>query len=468
MPKLFSRKNKGDADDMMTISGFSMGTSSVSDRIMGRMRMSLGGISGRNLTGGDDGDADSLDGGDGSLDRSLKSAGNGSRRSLRSRPSFRRSRSLGRKLKPMPGLNSSVTRNGSNASNVVDGMMSEMDSSETMALTGRSMGRRAPSATSLRPSMYRAPSAPVMRSDPDGADMILDERFGKSRKEKQSKSQSSRHPKKKAVDQIPMEYSLSQLRQMSELELEKTLDKAGVPFEEIDEAIDKMAAVDMSIDSSTADQRKNSLVTLLINSGKVKLVRAERLHQESTRTLQTSNHSLYDNNMYKASMHDGMDESITSIPYNDETGASVQSGISVSSSTKAESRKSKLDKIYELQTDNSNIKRENKSLKKTIKKLLEQLTNITQKEKEAVALAEKYKKELESGAVQSPANESGEENGDQAADDKNNVPQTVSIRDMDTSIEKLKNELKAEKTAHKSTEFRLQVRCNIISISSNF
>lgn len=438
-----------------------MGTSSVSDRIMGRMRMSLGGISGRNVN---DPDADSLDGGDDSLDRSLRSAGKSSisRRSSGSRPGFRRSRSLGRKLKPMPGLNSSVTRNGSNASNVVDGMMSEMDSSETMALTGRSMGRRAPSS---RPALSRAPSAHAMRSDPDGAGMA-EERFGRPRKEKSSKSKrkSSRHLKNRAVDQIPMEYSLSQLRQMSELELEKTLDKAGVPFEEIDEAIDKMAAVDISIDSSTVDQRKNSLVTLLINSGKVKLVRAQKIHQDSTRTLQTSNHSLYESNMYNASVHDGTDASISSIPYNDEIGASVSSGISVSSSVK-ESRKSKLDKIYELQSDNSNIKRENKSLKKTVKKLLEQLTNTTQKEKEAAALAEKYKKELEIGAAQSPVNVEGEQSGNKAAEEKsvtdinnnNNVLQSVSVQDSDASIEKLKNELKVEKTAHKSTEFRLKV-----------
>lgn len=362
---------------------------------------------------------------------------------------------------PMPGMESTNVRSASGSSNnVTDGMMAEMDSTETMALTGRSMGRRAPSAPPLRSSLARAPSAPALRNS-----SAVDDRFGSPRRALLSRNKSSQSNRRLeaagGLDPPPIECSLAQLRQMSELELERTLDKAGVSPEEADRAIDEVAAVDTSIATIAEDQRKNALVMLLINSGKVKLVRADKARQDSTRTLQTSNHSIADSTN-RDSMYDGTDASISSIPYNDETVASVRSELSVASSTRQERRKSKLDKIFELQTENSNVKRENKSLKKTVKKLLEQLTNMTQKEKEATALAEKYKQEIESGAAQLK-DEEVEENKEpdaSAADMNNNddVSKTVSRRDSDVSVDKIKQKLKAEKHAHQSTEFRLKVR----------
>lgn len=460
MPRIFKKKGGGD-DDLMTISGFSMGTSSVSDRIMGRMRMSLSGISGRNLTSAKE---------DESLDSGSHSGGKSSRRSTLSRPSFsrrKRSSSVGKMSMPMPGLDPSATsntRSGSSSSNVVDGMMAEMDSTETMALRGTSMGRRAPSAPPMRSSLARAPSAPALRNS-----SLVDDRFGKARKATLNRnkisSQSSRRSQSVGrLDAPPMECSLQQLRQMSELELEKTLDKAGVSPEEVDKALDEVAAVDTSIATIAEDQRKNALVMLLINSGKVKLVRADKAHQDSTRTLQTANsvgEGVNKGSLHKDSMYDGTDASISSIPYNDEMGGSVRSGLSVASSTRQERRKSKLDKIFELQTENSNIKRENKSLKKTVKKLLDQLTNVTQKEKETAALAEKYKQQVESAVVKMKSETEGPKDDDDAdkTTEINDSSKELGRRDSDQSVDKVKQKLKDERSAHQSTEFRLKVRC---------
>lgn len=360
---------------------------------------------------------------------------------------------MGKLSMPMPGMDSTNVRSGSgSSSNMIDGMMAEMDSTETMALTGRSMGRL---------SLTRAPSAPALRTSAEA-----DDRFGSSSSSRKAKlsrnktaSMSSRRLKSVGgLDPPPMECSLAQLRQMSELELEKTLDKAGASPDEVDKALDEVAAVDTSIATIAEDQRKNALVMLLINSGKVKLVRADKARRDSTCTLITSNHSVGES-INRDSTFDGTDASISSIPYNDETGASVRSELSVASSTRQERRKSKLDKIFELQTENSNVKRENKSLKKTVKKLLEQLTNVTQKEKETAALAEKYKQEIESGVAANAKDENIEENKDaenkKESDDASN---TFNRRDSDVSVDKIKQKLKDERQAHQSTEFRLKVR----------
>eukprot|EP00804_Cyclotella_cryptica_P003217 CCRYP_010467-RA/>CCRYP_010467-RA protein AED:0.33 eAED:0.33 QI:227/1/1/1/1/1/2/412/541 len=434
--RLTSRKN-GTDDDMMTISGFSMGGSSVSDRIMGRMRMSLTGIGGRNFASGGGSEASG-------------SADSGGRRSMRSKPSFtrtkRRSSSVGRL--DMPGLDaagSSVRAGGSGSKNMIDGMMSQMDSNETMALTGRSMGRR-------------APSAPTQRSR-----SMADDRFGKSRQGKQNKSKGRSHTlvgKAMAVEPPPMEFSLAQLRQMSELELERIIQKVGVPSEEVDKAIQEIAALDTSIDTAAEDQRVNALVMLLINSGKVKLVRADKGRRttrlSSNQDFADSSHSMFDVTE---------DSSVTSIPYNDEGGASVRSGLSVSSSTKEKQRKSKMEKILELQTENSQMKRENKSLKKTVKKLLEQLTNLTQKEKLAVALAEKYKKEFESGAQTNVEKKEEEKQdvGDSADNTTHDMPQALGGSDADHTIEQMQQKLRDEKSAHQSTEFRLKAEIDLLT-----
>ena len=420
-------------------------------------------MSSRNLPSTDEG---------GSLDSDSNSGGRKTRRSFRSRPSFTRrmrSSSVGKLSMPMPGLDSANVRSGSSSSNVIDGMMAEMDSNETMALTGRSMGRHSVSmaAPPSRPSLARAPSAPALRSS-----SLADERFGNPRKAKtnlvksKSSSKSSRRLKSTGgLETSPLEYSLAQLRQMSELDLEKTLDKAGVSSEEVDEAIDKVAAADINIATFAEEERKNALVMLLINSGKVKLVRADKARQESTSTLQTSNHP-FEHSTNRASFYDETEASITSIPYNDEMNASVRSELSLSSSKRAERRKSKLDKIFELQTENSNLKRENKSLRKTVKNLLAQLTHMTQKEKETLAVAEKYKEEIESGASTKP--EEGEQKINSVDDvktkDKDDTSETLNRKDSDLSFNEIKLKLKAEKDAHKSTEFRLKVRWYMLFI----
>lgn len=322
---------------------------------------------------------------------------------------------------------------------MVDGMMAQMESNETMALTGRSMGRR-------------APSAPTLRSR-----TMADERFGKPREGTQAKARGRRHTavaKGTAVDTPPMEFSLAQLRQMSEVELERVIRKAGVPSEDVDQALKEIEAVETTAETATEDQRINALVMLLINSGKVKLVRADKGRRT---TMLSSNQDIADSTHTICDVTE--DSSVTSIPYNDEGGASVRSGLSISSSTREKQRKSKMDKILELQTENSQMKRENKSLKKTVKKLLEQLTNLTQKEKLAVALAEKYKKEFESGAPSQAdkTEEAKEDGGDSADSTTHDLTQALGSSDADISIAQMQQKLKDEKSAHQSTEFRLKV-----------
>ncbi|KAL7489137.1 hypothetical protein ACHAW6_014717 [Cyclotella cf. meneghiniana] len=438
MSRLFRRNRKnGPDDDAMTIGAFSLGGSSVSDRIMGRMRMSLTGIAGRNYASGG-----------GSV--ASGSAESDAKRAVRSeagvRRNKRRSSSVGRFDMPgLDGAGSAGRAGGGVSSNVVDGMMAQMESKETMALTGRSMARR-------------APSAPTLRSR-----TMADDRFGKARKKTQTKAEGRQHAtvdKAAVMDAPPMEFSLAQLRQMSEGELERVIRKAGVPSEEVDQALREIEAVDTTLDNVSTDQRSNALVMLLINSGKVKLVRADKGRRTTTMSsnqdIADSTHSIYD--VAEVS-------SVTSIPYNDEGGASVRSGLSMSSSTREKQRKSKMDKILELQTENSQVKRENKSLKKTVKKLLEQLTNLTQKEKLAVALAEKYKKEFESGATSQPekTEQAKEDAGHGADTTTRDLTQALGGSAADLSIEQMQQKLKEEKSAHQSTEFRLKAEIDLLT-----
>jgi hypothetical protein len=441
---MFRRKGKNNDDDSMTISAFSMGGSSVSDRIMGRMRVSLGSL--RNLGSSERDALDELD--DFSASGGGSAAGGGRKLTL---PSLRgrRSNSVGRMS--MPGLDPAgpSTRSGSGSSNVMDGMMAEMNSNETMALMGRSMGRRAPSAPLLRPGTS------------------ADDRFGMSRGRKSRKFETT------TVDMKPMEYSLIQLRQMSEQELEETIHKVGISSEEKDQALNEITSMDTSIETVAQDQRQNALVMLLINSGKVKLVRSDKGRRNSapkkrqpSLTRRRSSHSTTVTSnlsaMENSTMLDEKRSSITSIPYNDEgDSTSIKSGQSLSSSVREKHRKSKMDKIVELQAETANVKRENKSLKKTVKKLLEQLTTMTQKEKEAVALAEMFKKEI---ASEMKGDKKKSVNGDESTAEEAVVGETAdnttASETVDNTFEEVKRKLKDEKSAHKGTEIRLKVSCS--------
>jgi hypothetical protein len=82
---------------------------------------------------------------------------------------------------------------------------------------------------------------------------------------------------------------------------------------------------------------------------------------------------------------------------------------------------------------------------------------VTQKEKEAAALAEKYRQEVESSGTKPIVEEEVKQAASEdAASDV--ALQTVSRRDSDQSLDKIKQKLKKEKDAHQSTEFRLKVR----------
>ena len=225
--------------------------------------------------------------------------------------------------------------------------MEEMDSNETLALMGRTIGKR------------RSPSAPALRPG-----QTLESRFGGAHRNLNDPSSvgAGGYRKEKSMSDTdePMEYSLAELRSMSEMELEQTMRQAGVPSEDIDHALNDVVEMDASVETIAADQRRNKLVALFINSGRVKLVRHEfKKDRRSTLPLFTNS------NVSAMEFH---------------SSAMSFDGASVKSSTSSKTKKSKLQKIIELQTENAQVKRENKSLKKTVKKLLGQLTDMAQKE----------------------------------------------------------------------------------------
>lgn len=465
MPRLFNRNKNNDTtlldqDDMTIASAgaFSLGASSVIDRIMGRMHKNLTGFeSGRGNNSGNNNNISSASSVASSGSR-MRSSFNRKSQSMRrfgsggsavdgGRGGFR-SMSVG-KFRTSPSSNLSPLGDGVNATNMVNGIMGELDSNESMALMGKSMGKR------------RAPSAPVLKPGAGGsARGVLGRGKGQTSNE----------------DDAPIEYSLAELRSMSEMELERTMLKAGVSPDDISRALNDSVGMDTSIETIAEDQRKNVLVALFVNSGLVKLVRGDKARRA---TLLSSDKSTTVENTNESTTG-GDSSSITSIPYNDE--ASVKSS---TSSTFGGKKKSKLEKITELQSENSQVKRENKSLKKTVKKLLDQLTVLTQKEKETKALLEKIAKE-EAAEEEKSKEELGDCDGKEdtatttlkEADDKSlkslgegedddtkdeQPTQTVVKRSSNESdnsdklINSMKKKLRDEKGAHQNTEFRLQV-----------
>lgn len=241
----------------------------------------------------------------------------------------------------------------------------------------------------------RHPSAPILRPGQRKVD-----RFGPPRSRVPSTQNSEQLKRVNVVnpDFEPTEYSLTELRSMPIEELEKAMIDAGVTRDEILKAIEEAVSMDASIDTIAADQRQNTLVSLFINSGRVKLVRHENRTSvrpplfttisdrslgsrnslnERQSQMNSSIKSVDQNPMEKALNRLNMNASSTSLN-NDAAsvgGTSMKSAVSIRSSTssKGQSRKSKVEKILELQTENHQVKRENKSLKKTVKKLLGQL-----------------------------------------------------------------------------------------------
>jgi hypothetical protein len=405
----------GGIDDDMTIGS----ATSVSDRIMGRMKRNLssfGGSSNRNVSSAGSVSSTKSSGRFGRKKKQSYRSGGGDWESVQSagsRTSLMRSRSTSR-----------FGNSSNNNSSVGVATMEEMDSNESMTLKGISMGRR------------RAPSAPICRPS--------DEEVGESR----------------VIDE-PVEMSLAELRSMSESELEQSMRKAGVPSEDI--ARTKDAVMQPGIDAGTADdKRRGSLVALFVNSGHVRLVQTDR--RSTLSSMKTNSARSF-----------AKTTATTNIPKpQDCSSASMDASDATLLESKSLSRKSKLDKITELQGEKSSLKRENKALKKTMKKLLLQLSESA---KEKQALEQKIESngtaKRESDAVEDSAKDSLHSvdlDVSVATDTDSRVTrrkessasqrsQDVSVRDM--SI--LKKKMKKQQQEHESLAFRLKAEIEILT-----
>lgn len=406
------------ADDDMTLgSTTSVG---VSDRIMGRMKLSLGG-------GGSSRNNNNNVASSGSVS-SAKSSGRFGRKkkqnyrsslsvsSAGSRTSFSlRSKSTGRFR----------MNNDASSSSVGVTTMEEMDSNEALTLKGVSLGRRRPSAPMVR---QQSPN-----EVDDGGESRVNE---------------------------PVELSLAELRSMSESEVEKAMLKAGVPSEDISRTKDQVTQ--LAIDSGTADdKRRGSLVALFVNSGHVKLVQTDR-----RATLSSIN-----NNSSKSFT----EAAIPSSRDNNSSAISLGASDLTLLETKSKSRKSKLEKITELQSEKSSLKRENKALKKTMKKLLAQLSdsarekealekkielNVTEKQPQSEIIDDSAKGSLHSVDNDiSVATDTDSKTTRRKESSASQRSQDVSLKD----ISLLKKKMKKQQQEHKSTEFRLKAEIEILT-----
>jgi len=420
--------------------------------------------------------------------------------------------------------------------------MEEMDSSEAMALKGQTFGRRG--------RYDRAPSAPPSR-----------QRSNSNIFEGPSQRRLGAHAGGDE-DWPVIELSLLEMRGMTENELEKVMKDAGVPEEDITNALIEETSHHSS-ESVTDEIRKNALVSLFVKSGRLKLIR----HSKSARALadyreaSISSINVGDNGtglerrVSGLSVSTGLSDdtvgatnrrgssaysAVGTIPANgrtdeseicdsahrgsvdigdssrskDNRGSSVALGklndeVSVrSSATKSTKdgslRKSKLEKIAELKTANTSMKRENKSLKKTLKKLLSQMTvakndkdelqneldgakkdisETRQKLDEALSSLEDYKKKstsLDDVATSSSLHSIEKSNRNSLDDsiaeesirsiDKYNRRSSagepsVSSRDDHSKSNSAyyKKKYKREREAHQGTEFRLKAELDILN-----
>ena len=405
----------GGLDDDMTIgSATTTNGGTVSDRIMGRMK--------RNLTFGGSNNRNNVSS-NGSVS-STKSSGRFGRKkkqSYRSGGDWETVQSAGSRTSLRSVRSRSFSKNNSNSSVGVT-TMEEMDSNESMTLKGISMGRR------------RAPSAPIRRPsmEEEGESRVIDE---------------------------PLEMSLAELRSMSESELEQAMHKAGVPSEDISRTKD--AVMQIGIDSGTADdKRRGSLVALFVNSGHVRLVQTDRRSTLSSSINAISVRSFQETPATNSPRHNG--------------NASMGESDATLLESKSKSRKSKLEKITELQGEKSNLKRENKALKKTMKKLLLQLSDST-KEKEALEkkVESNAKAKCESDTIDDSAKESlhsGDYYVSAAVDNDSKATRkkesSASQRSQDVSVKDmsiLKKKLKKQQQEHEAKEFRLKAEIEILT-----
>ena len=410
---MFRRRRSLDGGDDITIGS----AASVSDRIIGRMKRNLSFGNKNNLSS-----AGSVSSGKsaGRFGRKKKQIyrlegdwesvqSNGSRKSSKSMPSSRSAKNRFR--------NSII--NDSCASVTT---MEEMDSNESMTLKGISMGRR------------RVPSAPVRQSS-------MEEEEGERR----------------LVDE-PIEMSLNELRSMSESELEQAMINAGVPPEDIFQAKDSVMKRDVDADAAD-EKRRGSLVALFVNSGHVRLIQTDRRS-----TLSSINNS---------SIKSSVDTDATTSSRQKKSNAPMDTSDATLLETKPLSRKSKLEKIAELQGEKSTLKKENKALKKTMKSLLIQLSESS-KERKAL------KKEIESNARETceshtvedltkgsihsvdPDTSIATDNDSKVVRRKDNGSQ----RSRDVSVKEynaLKKVIKKQRQEHENTEFRLKAEIEILT-----
>lgn len=334
-------------------------------------------------------------------------------------------------------------------------------------------------------------------------------------------------------EELPLEYSLKELRSMNESELRIVMSLAGV--------ISPMALGDedvFSINDGKSRRTNNSLVRLLVESGRVKLVpdgnktnhattkpeqqlsvrqlreaiqhagleeeaRGMTEKSELIELLQSKN-STNDSQMKTASGTRRLDSFMTSTEGGD-AGSDLSSMSRTpdrptkTHETSSEKRMSKLEKIAELKIENSNIKMENKSLKKTVKKLLGQLKDaITEKNQLLQSPRQQYGGDDNDNFVPkdtpqlSPVEETNVKvvtgNSvlprylDETDETEGTVPAaceidiavlkndsqaenrpTMDSSTLTESITQLRQKLKIEEQAHKSTEYRLKAEIDILT-----
>ena len=328
-------------------------------------------------------------------------------------------------------------------------------------------------------------------------------------------------------EELPLEYSLKELRSMNESELRIVMSLAGV--------ISPMALGDedvVSINDGKSRRTINSLVRLLVESGRVKLVPDGNTTNHATTKPEQQ---LSVRQLREAIQHAGLEEKARGMTEKSELIELLQSKNSTNNSqmktasefttstaggdagsdrssmsrtpdrptktheTSSETRMSKLEKIAELKIENSNIKMENKSLKKTVKKLLGQLKDaITEKNELLQSPRQQYGGDDNDNFVPkdtpqlSPIEETNvkEVTGNSVLprylDEKDitegTVPAACEIdiavlkndsqaenrptMDSSTSTEsitQLRQKLKIEEQAHKSTEYRLKAEIDILT-----
>jgi hypothetical protein len=346
-------------------------------------------------------------------------------------------------------------------------------------------------------------------------------------------------------EEIPLEYSLKELRSMNENELRIVMSIAGVESpkalgdDDVASVNDEKSGGNVGLSSR---RTKNSLVRLLVESGRVKLVPDGNTTNHVTTTKPEQQLSV--RQLREAIQHAGLEEeargmtekselidllqsknltndsqiktasetetasrrldSFTTSVKGDDAG-SDRSSMSRTPNrptktheTTSETRMSKLEKIAELKIENSNIKMENKSLKKTVKKLLGQLTNANTEKNELIQssrqqysgdddnsvpkdtpplcpIEEMHVRKVEGNSVLPRyLDETDETEGTVPAsceididvlknDSKAEKRLTMDSSASTESITQLRQKLKKEEQAHKSTEYRLKAEIDILT-----